>query len=673
MKKLKSTAALLLALSTAAASLAEAQTIAPWVNYSIIGSVQEDTPADPTDNFFLYVNKDWLLNTPVNPSMGYSNTITERNDALLKELLALVEGEDRTDHDGQLVQTLYRAYTDMDKRNELGIEPLMPYVERIRAIDSIEALNDYLLEDDYLADGFVYAYSEADWKNSEAYAIYLGASDFLLSDADEYRNMTSVGKRRQEALTNLLTAMLLRVGYDEASAQAVIDRAYALDAELGIASMGSSARYDPNYYSIAYNPRTIEELKTQSPVFPLTVMLKEFTDVGIERFIITDFGWLNKLNELYTEENLEALKAVLLVKNLRAACILIDQEGLDIAREADSHNAGTPIVYNMQEKGISLCNNVLGMAMGHMYADAYVSDKMRQDITDIIRDVAAVYRTRLQSTEWLGDETRAKAVEKLDNIRTRVAAPADWSLYDYSSLELPAYEQGGNLIKYIIAIRKHNFEQIIADVQKPINHEKWDMYLTPQTINAFYNPVDNSINILAGILGGCFYDENFSYERKLAGIGLVIGHEITHAFDSTGSQFDAYGNVNNWWTEADRAAFDERTKKVSDYYGSIEVLPGLCQNGQLTIGESVADLGAISCMLEMAKDKPDFDYKDFFIGYGHLWAVKQTREKEENRVQDSHPVDFLRVNCLVQQFEEFYTAFDVKEGDNMYLAPEKRL
>ncbi len=677
MKKLKHTIALLLALlltfSAVAAALAEAQTPASWVNYSIIGSVQADTPTDPADNFYLYANKDWLLHAPIKESSGKATVFGERDDQVFEEIVTLLEGEQALSHEGQLAQTLYRTYTNMDKRNELGLAPLLPYVQRIQAIDSMEALTAYLLDDDRLGNNMIDIMLDLDLKNSSAYALYISNSAFLLQDADEYRSMTSVGRRLQEACAVMIKAMLLRLDYDEVSAQALIDNAFALEAKLGEATMGRTAMYSPDYYSIIYNPRTVEELKAASPNFPLADTLKPFTDAGIDHFILCDLGWLEKLNELYTVENLEAFKAYLLVGTLHDACRLVDQEGLDIDQEAASIYVGTPVKYDLREKGYDICNDLLGMGVGHMYADAYVSDQMRQDVTGIIHEVVKVYRARLQNAAWLGEETREKAIEKLDKLTIHVAAPTDWSLYDYSALSLSDYEHGGNLIQQSIAIRRFNRDQMVAEVLRPVNREKWREDLTPQTINAFYNPSDNSINILAGILGGSFYDEEASFEQKLATIGVVIGHEITHAFDTNGSQFDADGNMNNWWTEADMAAFEELTGKVADYYGSIEMLPGLYQNGQLTVGEAVADLGALSCMLEMAKEQPNFDYQAFFAAFAGVWATKHTREAEENNAKDPHPVSLLRTNCAVQQFEEFYAAFDVSEGDAMYLSPEKRL
>ena len=198
--------------------------------------------------------------------------------------------------------------------------------------------------------------------------------------------------------------------------------------------------------------------------------------------------------------------------------------------------------------------------------------------------------------------------------------------------------------------------------------------MSPQTVNAGYSPTDNSINIPAGILGGAVYDPEASDARKLSGIGMVIGHEISHGFDDMGSQFDKDGNLLNWWTEEDRAAFDERTAKVSAYFSRFEVLPDVFVNGELTKGEAVADLGSMSCMMEIAKDIPDFDYEAFFKNYAQLWRRLRTAEGVENAARtDPHPPNFLRTNAIVQQFEEFYDTFGVTEGDGMYLPIEERL
>ncbi|MEG2297494.1 MAG: M13 family metallopeptidase, partial [Clostridium sp.] len=368
-------------------------------------------------------------------------------------------------------------------------------------------------------------------------------------------------------------------------------------------------------------------------------------------------------------ENLEGFKAILLCNTLFSTASYLDQECMDLADEARSTMAGITVHSVLEDEAYNLCSTYLSMPIGRMFAENYVSPDTKQTVEDVITEVVAIYKKRLSATEWLGKETRAKAIEKLDNLRVRVAYPDDWSKYDVSDI---VFSEEGSLVDDILAIDLHTYHEQMKSLLEPIDPEKWNG-LSPQTVNAFYNPMDNSINILAGILGGTLYNPEGSIEEIAGGIGIVIGHEITHGFDTLGSQYDKNGNMNNWWTDADRAAFVALTDKVDAYFSAIEVLPGKYVDGQLTIGETVADLGGLSCMLEMAKNYENFNYEAFFKTYARIWPQKESIEIAEMLLQDVHAPSYLRTNVIVQQFQEFYDAFGITKGDGMYLAPKRRL
>ncbi|MEG0050448.1 MAG: M13 family metallopeptidase, partial [Clostridia bacterium] len=372
-----------------------------------------------------------------------------------------------------------------------------------------------------------------------------------------------------------------------------IEQMFALETEIASATLGSSDKKQPNYYSSVYNPMTMEELAKQSPTFPIVTMLKAFTDAGVEHVIMMDQKWLAKMNELYTQENLEAFKALLLCNTLRESAAYLDQECIDLMDASASAVAGITVKSILEDSAYSFCSDHLGMAIGRMYTENYVSPETKKDVENVIAQVVKIYKARLSNTQWLGEKTREQAILKLDHLRIRVAYPDDWSKYDVSDIVFP---EGSSLLEDMLVIARHTHLQQIQDLLKPIDLDKWNG-LSPQSINAFYSFTDNSINILAGILGGAFYDPQGSIEQTLGGIGVIIGHELTHGFDTAGSQYDQNGNMNNWWTDADRAAFVALTDQVDAYYSAIEALPGKFVDGQLTIGETVADLGGFSCML----------------------------------------------------------------------------
>lgn len=655
--------------SSAAATEAADGTVPTWINSNILGSVTAETEVSPRDDFHLFVNKDWILSAQIPEGENSVTVFNEINYSVRDQVLSLLEGDEQPGYEGKLAQQLYRAYIDIDARNAAGIAPVMPFIEEIRKIETIDELTAYCQRSDQLANELCGTVVMADYEDSSRNAVFLTGMPFTLDDADEYKHMTSVGERRKQALTPMLEKLLVRVGYSEPEAADVVQRMFDLEGQIASVSMGSEAAKQPDFRQAIYNPVTVAELDALAPVFPITALYGDYIDRGVERFILTDKAWLAKMNEVYTQDNLEGFKAILLCQTLRTACTYLDQSCIDLADEASSIINGIEVHSVLENDAYEVCSSSLDMAIGRMYCDHFVSPETKADVENIIADVISIYKNRLTNNTWLGEETRQKAVEKLDHLRVRVAFPDDWSNYDVSGIVFP---EGGTLIDYMLALAQHDYREMLKDSTEPVDPDQWGM--PPQTVNAFYDPSDNSINILAGLLTGPFYDAEAPMASNLGGVGVVIAHEITHGFDTTGSQFDKMGNMVSWWTEADRAAFTERTDKVDAYFSSIEVLPGKFCDGQLTIGETVADLGAVSCMLEMAKAKEDFDYNAFFTTYAKLWGRQMPLEKQESLlITDPHAPGHLRTNATVQQFQEFYDTYSVVEGDGMYLAPDKRL
>lgn len=656
---------------TPSASPAPASDEAVWINSDVSGNVTAEQEIEKKDDFNAAVNQQWMAQTELGTQAQVS-TFTERSQEVMQQLLGLIKDDSQTSHEAQLVKEMYEDYLDIDTRNAKGMEPVMEEIEKIQSIETLSDLTSYMMNNhDQLAGAPVAVQIAADWKDSTHNAVYLGASGFSLSDADEYRSLSDVGQRKKDATKTMFEKLLVRVGYSEEEAAAIYERFFELETEMASACMGDVEGGQADSKEKMYNPMSVEELNEMSPDFPVTEYLADFIDAGVDRFIVAEPEWLKKMNELYTEENVEAFQAWLLYETLNTAAPLLDEECLNILQEYNAAISGAQkSEINLEELAFSLCSQALDMALGKMYVENYVTEETKEEVTEIVEQAVDVYRQRLDQNEWLGEETKAKAIEKLDNLKIRVAYPDDWSIYDYSGFEFP---EDGGILDDIMVMRKESWERMLVKAKSEIDANLW--MTSPQTVNAYYSPTDNSINIPAGILGGDFYGEEDSIEEQMGSLGVIIGHEITHGFDSNmGSLYDKDGNLANWWTDEDRAAFEERTDKVGEYYASIEVLPDKYINGDYTIGETVADLGGMSCMLEIAKGIEDFDYQAFFESWAKVWKVQETEQVAEYLLQtDVHAPGYLRTNVNVQQFEEFYEAYDVKEGDGMYLAPEDRL
>jgi len=312
----------------------------------------------------------------------------------------------------------------------------------------------------------------------------------------------------------------------------------------------------------------------------------------------------------------------------------------------------------------------MGMAVGKIYAERYVPEKTKKDVENITKEIIETYKKRINNLDWMSESTKKNATDKLDKLDVKIGYPENWD--DYSKLNIKSYEEGSSLFENIMTLRISAYDEMFSKINQPVDKKK-DSF-TPQTVNAYYSANENSIVIPGGIIQGHFYDPNATKEVNLGGIGAIIGHEISHAFDNTGSQYDSNGNLNNWWSEKDYEQFTEKAQKIADFYSQVEALPGEKINGNLTVGENIADIGGVSCILDILNtmDKPD--YKAFFESYATTWRQITTKEYAEYSLRlDVHSPNKFRVNTVLPQFQKFYDTYGITEKDGMYVKPEDRL
>lgn len=650
----------------------------PWINSNLIGNLPKEAP-DLKDDFHLAVNYDWLTTAKLPEGETSFSTTGELTQLREEQLMSILTDQSKDaasqTKEEQIVHALYNVMADMDARNKAGIEPIKKYMENIAAVKDIGGLTALLTDRKaLLGNPFAISGVTIDQEDSTAYVVSVFNPGFTLNDADLYKDVfTGQAQKDAESYDAFFKKALKRFGYTDGEIDAINKAAWDLEKRIALKSKGNAQMLNPAARSEQYNPYTFEELKAEAGNFPIADILKADGYGGGIKYILGDPEWLAELGKLYAEENLEGFKAILLRGTVQAAADSLDQEFLDMYYELTTALNGAPSKISAEKAAYQAVSSAFGDALGKLFIEKYFDEKTKADVENMIGQMIAVYRKRLQAADWLSDETRAKAVEKLDNLGVYVGYTDVW--IDYTDLQLPSSGEGAGVLDYIIAINEFNHARELAKLGKPVEKEGWgSIGINTYVVNAFYNPQDNSINIPAGILGGVFYDPDGTKEQNMGAIGTAIGHEISHAFDTGGSQYDKDGNMKNWWTEEDRAAFKERTDKVSQYYGNMEMLDGMFVNGDTTIGETVADLGGMACMLEMAKEDPNFDYDAFFKSHAITWACIMPAEVVEYLLRnDTHAPDNLRTNITLQQFSEFYETYGIKEGDGMYLAPEKRL
>ena len=376
------------------------------------------------------------------------------------------------------------------------------------------------------------------------------------------------------------------------------------------------------------------------------------------------------MDVLYDEDYVENLRDYLICYTAQDYATLLDRATYDVYYEVINGISGAQGTKSDEKSASDAVNTFLPMQMGRLYADRYVTDETKSEVTALTNEIIDEYRVMLMEETFLSEETRKSAVKKLDNLQLRIAKPDKWE--DDSTLDFKGGDEGGNLLSAQDQVGAYWVERMRSRVNQKVDRDIWTSKI--QQVNAFYDPSQNSITICGGILGGSLYDASMTREELFANVGDTVAHEISHAFDTTGAQFDEKGNLRNWWTEEDQKAFAQRADKLAAYYDKIEPFQDVNCVGSQIEGEAIADLVAMKILLRIAAKEAGFDYDKFFRTFSETWKTITTIQTEYYTLsQDTHPLAYLRVNAVVQQFDEFYDTYGIKKGDGMYLAPDQRL
>ena len=645
-----------------------------WLDADIQGNVTQDTPAELRDDFGLFVNKEWILQAEIPAGESKAGSMEDVQRTLKDRQIALLKDESLTGHDAELVRKLYALVSDWDYRNAQGVEPAMPLVEALRSIDSLEAMTDFLCDRANLKRYYPLTMSVgADFTNPDIYMTQIGTPSLILNDSAEYAERTQAGELYYALFEQLGTYMLTRLGCSEEEAAQVIENAFAFETLMAQHIKPTATHYQADYFTSLLNYYSPEELKALAGDFPILDMLQAYgLEIG-QRFLVTEPDYIAALPEIYTAENVILIRDWMTVKTALSVSTLLDRETYQQVDAISNAVMGVSGETSEDDNALTTVLGLLPVPMDNLYIQAYCTEQQRQDMLDIIADVVTCYRSMLESVDWLGEETRAKAIEKLDHLRVNAVYPDE--LGDWSALDFAGMENGGSLLAADAAVQDFVISIQSKQIDTAVDKDKWDQ-LAMQTaqVNAFYNPQNNSINIMAGILSGEIYNEDMSYEQKLGGIGTVIGHEISHAFDTKGSQFDKDGAISNWWTAEDYAAFQARAAKLAAWYDGFIPWEGASYSGQQVQTEAIADMGGMKCLLAVAAQQENFDYDAFFRQFATVWRMQGLPAYLVTLVaQDTHPMRYLRINATLAQFDEFIEFYGIQPGDGMYIAPEDRV
>lgn len=657
----------------ASVSKIDTSLMTPWLNSNIIGIVTDETNPDLKDDFYLNVNHDYFMDVSLRP--GYSNEtpIFDAADTVKNRCLDILADKTLDKRDAKLPQSFYELFLDWETRNEQGVEPLMFFFDKLKSISSLEELNEYMLTDEYFVYGnyLTNVNMGTNTDDSTLYQVDIYSTTLSLRDPAEYRELTEEGKRRNTYNEGTAKYMLGRLGYSEEEIAKLIENQFSLEKKIAASMKTKLEQSEPGFVKESINPVTMEDLKKMSPNYPLPQYMEKFGYSDSKLINVNEPAWLKGLNEVYTEENFDEIMAYVTVQAAVSFITFVDEDAYRTSQKLSREYSGISESKSDEDAAYDATMNHFSDNVSRIYIEKYLNEDIKEEITDICQDTIDTYMEMLDTIDWLSEETKEQAKYKLENIVIHAVYPDKWP--DDSMYYVTPKEEGGTYLQAMIDYAKSNHEEELTHINGKVDKELWGINIL--STNAYYNPTNNSINIIPGFFCDATYRSDMSIEEKYGALGSVIGHEISHAFDTNGAQYDAEGNVKDWWTEEDYAAFMDRADKLVGYFDKVVAFDdGTPIKGQLIQTEAIADMAGFKCMLIMAKKIDGFDYDKFFKANAKLWARAGTLEfMEKCALTDPHPLHYLRGNVTMQQFDEFYETYDIKEGDGMYIAPEKRI
>lgn len=639
---------------------------------AVMDRVKNLNNTDIKDDFYYSVNYQWLTNTKLPagyPGLGSFDEVDLNNSLKLKEIVQEIYQNKDTYNDGTVEQKIadfLSSILDMENRNKQGLEPIKKYLDRYSQVKTAQELLDYSAEFENET-GFnpLFSFSPSgDLLDSNKYSLYGQGlttglnSAYLLSDNPQIKAMYE----------GFMAQLFVLSGVDQEKALAEAQNIYAFERMLAENTLSNE---QASKIENLYNPVSKEDL---AKAFIQTDIKKYMDDLGygtVENLIITDVKLMAKTGELICDENIDVLKSYVRVRLIMNTASLLSKDLQDAITGFNAVFLGLSNTMSDEDIAFNMLNSVMSAYLGRVYVEKYFPPEAKEDVENIVQEIIDTYKKRLEKLDWMSDNTKAAAIKKLEAINVKIGYPEQW--YDpYKDIPLKNYEDGGSLIGNIFAISTAQAKYAKTLLDKPVDKSGWLM--SPQTVNAYYNALNNEIVFPAGILQAPFYDVDASREQNLGGIGAVIAHEITHAFDHNGAQFDENGNMNNWWTQEDYQTFQQKCMSVVELYNGLEIAPNATVNGGLTLSENVADIGGVACVLQIMKDIPNADYKAFFENNARIWRYTATPKMYQLLAQqDTHSPHKFRSNVVLSNFQEFYDTYYIKPNDQMYLAPEKRV
>ena len=628
----------------------------------------------PGDDFFRYVNGKWLetFEIPADfTNYGSFTVLFERSEDRVRGIIQ--EAGDAKAAMGtpeQKIGDFYDSFIDTDRINELGLAVAQNDLATINSLESHEDVAKLFATISIASESPIAGWVDIDSKNTDRYIFYITQSGLGMPNRDYYLEENFADK--QIAYKKFLATMLGFTGAEDVQSRA--DAIYALEERMANAHWTSAKRRERD---LTYNLYTIEELQSYAPDFPWDLMMAEMGLEGESEFVVRENDAIQALGKIFRETPVDVWKDYLTVHYLSANAAVLPTE-IDDANFAfyGAELRGQPEQRERWKRGVAAVNGALGEAVGQVYVARYFPPESKAQMDALVDNLKKAFLVRLESNEWMSEETKEEARTKLAAFTTKIGYPEKWK--DYSDFKVVRGDAFGNMKR----ANQWEWQDMISKLGGPIDRTEW--FMTPQTVNAYYSPNRNEIVFPAAILQAPFFDPNADPAVNYGGIGAVIGHEIGHGFDDQGRKSDATGMLRDWWTAEDAERFEKRADKLGKQYAQYSPLEGFFIDPKLTMGENIGDLGGLTMAYEAYKlslngeEAPVIDGltgdQRFFMAWAQVWKRKYREDELARRLAtDSHSPSEYRTNGIVRNMDAWYAAFDVKEDDALYLPPEERV
>jgi predicted metalloendopeptidase len=644
-----------------------------------------DTTVSPKEDFYRYANGGWLETTEQPADRGKWGAFNELGKATDEKVISVLEqaiasNEYSVDSDPGKAVAFYQVAMDTAHLNKLGIAPIQSELDKIAGISDKDALASYLIESAPLNSNAFFSLNAApSLNNSDINAGFLGTGSLGLPGKEYYTKEDEETLRLQKEYKDFIARVLQLNGASTEAAEAEAATIFTVEQRLAGSMMDKVQKRNP---LLRNNPRSQEDIAKMTPSFDWKAYFDALGLEQVDTFIVSEPKYIQSLEGVMKDIPLEDLKAYTQWTFLNGALPYLSSEYE--AANFDFYEGvlgGVETMKPRSESVIQIVNFAIGEALGKLYVDAYFPPEAKAVAEELVTNLKKGFSERIAQLEWMSDSTKLKAQEKLSNLRVKIGYPDKWK--DYSELTIKRADEGGSYVGNMMNVSQWLWKKDIDKIGQPVDKEEW--FLPPQVVNAYYHPLYNEVVFPAAILQPPYYNYKADPAVNYGGIGAVIGHEISHGFDDQGSRYDAKGNLTNWWTEEDRANFEARTQKLINQYNQYEPLPDVFVNGAFTLGENIGDLGGLNVAYDGLQrhleehgnpgliDGLTQDQR-FFINWATVWRSKYTDEAMKQQVKTNvHSPGMYRAIGPIVNMEPFYAAFDISQGDGMYVADTARV